>query len=162
MTSKEKEKLNHFLVYVFHEILKTEEKSISSKISSNLSLRDIHTLEAICLANEPGGDNSSAAIASALHVTPGTLTTAVSSLERKGYLTRSKDPSDKRIVRITATEKGVAAQERHDAFHHEMIDGILATLTEEEAQIFCRSLEKLGTFFHEKYLSPAPNNMEEK
>lgn len=158
MTNQEKEILNHFLVDVFNEILKTEEQCISSTDFPNLSLREIHILETVCLANERGEDNRSAAIAAALRVTPGTLTTSVSMLEKKGYLNRTKDPEDKRIVRITATPKGEAAQARHDAFHHEMVDGILSALTDEEAQVFAKSLEKLEVFFHEKYHSPTSGN----
>ncbi len=156
MTNQGKETLNHFLVNVFNKILKTEEQSISSKNYPNLSLREIHILETVCLANDHGEDNRSAAIAAALHVTPGTLTTAVSLLEKKGFLVRTKDKDDKRIVRITATDKGKEAQARHDAFHHEMIDGILATLDEEEARVFTQALVKLGKFFDEKYHHHAP------
>ena len=106
MANREYETLNHFLVNVFYEILKAEEQSISSIEFPNLSLREIHLLEKIYLAEKNGSDNSSAAIAAALRITPGTLTTAASLLEKKGYLSRQKDKNDKRIVRLTVTKKG--------------------------------------------------------
>lgn len=151
MVNWERETLNYFLVNVFHEILKAEEQSISSTEFSNLSLKEIHVLEAVCLASDQGKDNRAAAIASALRITPGTLTTSVSLLEKKGYLIRKKDENDKRVVRIFATEKGLAAQQKHIAFHHEMIDGILDALNQEQAHAFACALEKLQTFFNEKY-----------
>ena len=68
MVNWERETLNYFLVNVFHEILKAEEQSISSTEFSNLSLKEIHVLEAVCLASDQGKDNSAAAIASALRI----------------------------------------------------------------------------------------------
>ena len=151
MTSNHQE-VNQFLVQVFNEILKTEELCISNSKFTNLSLREIHIIETVCLANDKGEDNSSMAIAQALQITPGTLTTAVSLLERKGYLRREKDINDKRVVRITATDIGLAAQECHIAFHKEMVDNILSCLDEEEAEVFVRGLSNIASFFREKYM----------
>ena len=72
MTSNHQE-VNQFLVQVFNEILKTEELCISNSKFTNLSLREIHIIETVCLANDKGEDNSSMAIAQALQITPGTL-----------------------------------------------------------------------------------------
>ena len=156
MANREYETLNHFLVNVFYEILKAEEQSISSTEFPNLSLREIHLLEKIYLAEKNGSDNSSAAIAAALRITPGTLTTAASLLEKKGYLSRQKDENDKRIVRLTVTKKGTAAQKQHEEFHHEMVEGILSALNPDEAEAFASALLSLETFFNEKYHNSSP------
>lgn len=151
MTNQERDTLNHFLVEVFNEILKTEELSVSTENYSNLSLREIHILETVCKAIKNGADNSSTAIAAALRITPGTLTTAASLLERKGFLHRKKDENDKRIVRIYATEAGEKAQAKHVEFHKELVDNILSVLDDDEAHILVRGLKKIKTFFHDKY-----------
>lgn len=140
------EKMNSFLVNVFNEVLKTEESNIQKY--GDLSLREIHVIEAVCNAEQ--GDNCATAIAENLRVTAGTLTTAVSVLEKKGYLIRNKDAKDKRVVRILATEKGREAKIHHDEFHRHMVDDILQTLTEEEATVFVRALESIGVFFAAK------------
>lgn len=147
---EEKKVVNHFLVDVFNEILKTEEYCIASS-DFNLSLKEIHVIEATCKMEDEGADTRSTAIAAALRITPGTLTTAVNLLEKKGYLLRKRDDRDKRIVRIYTTELGRKAQDQHEVFHQEMVEHILGSLTEEEAEVFTRSLKKLAAFFRDKY-----------
>ena len=136
--------LNRFLVEVFDEILKTEEESLAGSFS-DLSLRELHLIEEVCRAEDEARDNRATAIAAAQRVTAGTLTTAVSLLERKGYLER------RRAVRIWPTEKARAADQVHAAFHREMVDEILKTLSDQEAQVLVRALGSLTAFFREKY-----------
>ena len=112
--------LNRFLVEVFDEILKTEEESLAGSFS-DLSLRELHLIEEVCRAEDEARDNRATAIAAAQRVTAGTLTTAVSLLERKGYLERRRDERDRRAVRIWPTEKARAADQVHAAFHREMV-----------------------------------------
>lgn len=141
--------LNRFLVEVFHEILKTEELALS-RTKGELSLREMHLIEEVCRAADLGLDNRATAIAAAQRVTAGTLTTAVSLLERKGYLERRRDQHDKRVVRILPTEKARQANRAHERFHEELVEHILSTLSEEEAQVFVRALSRVAGFFQEK------------
>jgi DNA-binding MarR family transcriptional regulator len=142
--------LNHFLVDVFNEILKTEEACVADSGFSDLSLREMHVIEAVSALAETNG-NSAAEVASALRITAGSLTTAVSLLERKGYLTRLRDEKDKRIVRIVPTDSGRAADRAHKTFHEEMVDYVLTALSPEEAALFVRSLKSVSDFFKVKY-----------
>lgn len=143
--------LNHFLVEIFNEILKTEELYIAQTGFPNLSLRELHVIEAVCHAEDHSEDNRSASIAKQLRITAGTLTTSVNILEKKGFLYRQRDDRDKRVVRIFATELGRIANQVHEAFHREMVDDILQTLTEEEATVFVRALSSVSAFFRAKY-----------
>ena len=63
-------------------------------------------IDAVCRAVDQGGDNRSTAIAAALGITAGTLTSAVNLLEKKGYLLRRRDERDKRVVHLLPTERG--------------------------------------------------------
>ena len=141
--------INHFLVDVFNEILKTEEVWIVNQGFANLSIREMHVIEAVCKA-EQKQDNRATAIAEKLRITAGTLTTAVTILEKKGYLTRHKDEKDKRIVRILPTEAGRQANACHAVFHVEMVNDILNILDEEEQTILLRALGGISTFFRAK------------
>lgn len=143
-----KEDLNHFLVEVFNEILKREEERLSGAFT-DLSLRELHLIDEVCRAEEQGRDNRAAAIASAQRVTPGTLTTVVSALERKGYLERRRDERDRRAVRIFPTAKGRRADGVHARFHQEMVDEILSVLNQEEAGILAKALGRITRFFRE-------------
>lgn len=87
-----------------------------------------------------GGDNRSTAIAAALGITAGTLTSAVNLLEKKGYLLRRRDERDKRVVHLLPTERGRAADARHRDFHRQMVAHVLDGLTDEEAECTLRAL----------------------
>ena len=141
--------LNLFLVRVFNEILRTEERDRAGRFP-DLSLRELHLIEEVCRAEEEGRDNRATAIAAAQRVTAGTLTTAVTLLEKKGYLERRRDEKDRRAVRILPTAAARAANAVHARFHREMVDGLLAVLTEDETGVLVRALGHLAGFFQEK------------
>lgn len=141
--------VNKFLVDVFNEVLGIEEKCLSLSKFSDLSVKEMHVIDAVCAA-ERSGENRAADIAAALGITPGTLTVSTSILERKGYLLRKGDSSDKRVVRLTSTDKGRAANEHHASFHHEMVDEVLRQLSEEQQEIFVEALGRVISYFKTK------------
>lgn len=101
--------LNELLVNLFHNVMDAEAKAVITDEFKDITNNDMHILEAIGI-EEP---KSMSRIAGELHVTVGTLTTNMNSLERKGYLTRNRSTRDKRVVLVTLTEKG-----RKAFFHH--------------------------------------------
>lgn len=148
---KHQEILNGFLVEVFDQILKTEEERLSVDGFLDLSLKEMHLIEAVVAANNiQGADNRSAAIAAKLRITAGSLTTAAALLEKKGYITRNKDEKDKRVVRLKPTASGMNAHAHHEVFHREMVEDVLSVLTPEEATTFVRALSSVAGFFRSK------------
>ena len=144
------QELNIFLVEVFNDILNTEETLISKEFK-DLSVKETHVIEQVCLAEKNNSDTKVTEIAKKLKVTAGTLTAAVIPLEKKGYLIRVKDEKDKRVVKLQSTDLGKQAQICHENFHREMIDGVLSVITDEQAKILVKSLSGLRDFFKEKY-----------
>lgn len=142
--------LNRFLVDVFNEILKTEERCLAGAFT-DLSLRELHLIEEVCLTQVQGRDNRATAIAAAQRVTAGTLTTAVSLLEKKGYLERRRDDKDRRAVRILPTDKAREANAVHTRFHEEMVGELMCLLSPDEVDTLSRTLGKLAGFFNTKY-----------
>lgn len=141
--------LNRFLVEIFNEILRTEERCITQGGYDDLSIRELHVIEAVCQCAEKG-KNTASDIAALLDVVPGTLTVSTVALERKGYLTRSRDALDRRVVRICPTDKGLSANADHALFHRRMTDQVLNLLSEEETVVFMRALDRLTQFFHQE------------
>lgn len=140
------QKLDAFLVEVFHTILRAEEKSLSRTGRGDLSIKESHAIEVVCRAEKEGA-NTASEIARVLGITPGSLTTAVNVLVKKGYLTREKDPADARRVRISATALGHKANEQHHLFHRELVAHALDNVSDEEAAVLTDALEKLAHFF---------------
>ncbi len=139
--------LNDFLVTVFNEILRIEESCLKAGEFKNLSMRDMHVIEAVCTAEKLGTHNRAGDIAQAQGISAGTLTTAVSYLEKKGCIERCHDPSDKRIVRLFATDKGRRANEAHQRFHQQMVADVLTALSPDEVDILIKGLKSLKSFF---------------
>lgn len=142
--------LNELLVGMFNFILYIEEKNLKSK-GVTLSMNDIHILENIKKAS----DNSMSHIARRLMITQGTLTTNVAKLIKKGFVVKYKDDDDKRITRLTLTEKANEVLNIHDDFHSNMIDKAIGDLNLNENEVLNESLENILAYFREEYSEKA-------
>ena len=74
--------LHDILVKLFHEILDIEGKALITSEFKDISVNDMHIIEAIGV-EEPKNMSS---VAKLLSVTVGTLTIAVNGLVKKGYV----------------------------------------------------------------------------
>ena len=86
-------------------------------------------------------------IAHLLSVTVGTLTIAMNSLVKKGYVIRQRGTLDRREVYISLSEKGRRAYEHHARFHKAMIDSVSEELNQEELEMLVKTLSKLNRWF---------------
>ena len=144
---KSKKVLNDLLVQLFNDILLIEEKTLQNGPLSDLSVTEIHTIEAIGMYK----DRTMTEVAQDLKITVGTLTTAINKLIKKGYVERKRTEEDRRVVLIHATKKGKLAYRLHEKFHSDMINETIGVLDEDQEKILVSSLEKLNVFFMEKY-----------
>ena len=136
--------INHVLVRLFNEILDIEERALAVGEFSDASVREMHVLEATGNAEE---ENSMSAIAARLGITMGSLTVAVATLERKGYLKRERAMEDKRIVRVWLTPRGAAANEHHARFHREMVAEVQTALSPPQMEVLLETLDRITAFF---------------
>ena len=138
--------LNEMLVKLFRSINVIEERAIRTGEYRDVTANDMHVIEAI--GTEEAKNMTS--VARSLDVTTGTLTIAVNSLVKKGYVDRVRSEEDRRVVLISLSEKGKRAYLHHREFHDQMIDAVIEELTEEEQQVLERALRKLNKFFMAK------------
>lgn len=144
---KTQEILNEVLVELFNDILKIEEKSLQSQNINDLTMNEIHTIEAIGInLKKPMGE-----VANELKISVGTLTTAINRLIQKGYVTRNKDEKDKRIVLVSLTKSGEEIYKIHKNFHDEMIEYVINKTNDDEKELLNNLLKKIKIFFDEKY-----------
>ena len=149
MTTEQKELLNGFFVTTFNSILAWEDQSLRSIGKSDISVREMHIIEAISiLENEKM--NTMANIAKVLSISPGSLTTAVNALVNKGYVLRGRREGDRRVVLVSPTEKGIEVNKRHKQFHNEMVDFVSGEIPEEEFDVILKCLKHLTEFFASK------------
>lgn len=139
--------LNRLLVQFFKYIMEIEERKLVTDEFRDITYNDMHIIEAIGMDHP----KKMSEIAKIMSVTTGTLTTAVNSLEKKGYVQRRRSEQDKRVVHMVLTKRGELAYRHHERFHQDMIAFILEHVSEEESQVLQRALERLMGYFHQKY-----------
>ena len=140
------ETLNETLVNLFRDVLEIEQKALATSEFQDLTNNDLHVIEAIGM-DQPKNMSS---IAKVLSVTVGTLTIAMNSLVKKGYVIRQRGQADRRVVYIFLSEKGKTAYRHHARFHQEMIHSIASRLTDEELEALAKALTVLNQWFREK------------
>ena len=135
--------LNEVLVRLFRDIMDIEQKAIITPEFKDITNNDMHVIEAIGI----GVPKNMSSIARELSVTVGTLTIAMNSLVKKGYVVRSRGEEDRRVVYISLSERGRRAYEHHAEFHKEMIESVAKELTREELEVLVKALSKLNRWF---------------
>ena len=137
--------LNEVLVHLFNHTMKIEEQSLIREEFKDISVTDMHIIEAIGI-EEP---RTMSTISKSLGVTMGTLTVGINGLVKKGYVIRKRGEKDRRIVYASLTDKGIAAYRHHENFHKDMIGHITKDLTKEEAEVLMKTFIRLEDFFHQ-------------
>lgn len=146
-----KEKLieiNRILVEIYDDVNHIEEYSIRNGEFSDLSITEIHTIEAVGLY----GSRTMSEISTKLDITMGTLTTAIDKLIKKGYVERSRSQIDRRIVNVSLTNRGKLAYRIHEKFHMDMVKEIMNDFNHEEEEILLSALRKLNNHLKEIYM----------
>lgn len=135
--------LNEVLVRLFRNINVIEERTICTGDYKDVTANDMHVIEAIDMEEA----RNMTSVARSLGVTTGTLTIAVNSLVKKGYVERVRSEEDRRVVLVSLSEKGKKAYLHHQQFHEQMIEAIVEELSEEEQAVLEKALVKLERFF---------------
>ena len=146
----EEQEMADCLVRILENVILTEEKSIRQGYFSNLSIAEMHTLDAI----GPYEARTMTETANSLGITTGTLTVSIDRLVRKGYVTRKRDENDRRIVRISLTREGKIASRMHGKFHGVLARHILEPYSEEEKKLLLKLVNDIDSFLEaqvEKY-----------
>ena len=88
------ETVNDYLVSVFNDILTIEESELKKSQFNDLSITEMHTIEAIGMYKK----KTSSEVAKELSITVGTLTVAINNLVKKGYVERLRSEDRKSVV----------------------------------------------------------------
>ena len=80
---------------VYADIVWIEENELRKSSFNDLSIKEIHAIIAITMYDH----QTASEVARKLHLTPGTLTTTVDRLVKKGYVRRIRGEDDRQIGR---------------------------------------------------------------
>ncbi|MBK8800514.1 MAG: MarR family transcriptional regulator [Fibrobacteres bacterium] len=117
---------------------RVEAQAYSDERFSELTLRQILYLTRII----EGGGLTPGALADSLGVTPPTVTGVVGGLVSRGYVERTKDTTDRRVVHLVATKKAQAFDRLHHEIHRRMAAVMAGNLSEKECAQLARLLDK--------------------
>ncbi|MER2227660.1 MAG: MarR family transcriptional regulator [Carnobacterium sp.] len=134
--------INSYLVTIFNEILIIEEGALQSSTFKDISIKEMHTIEAIGMY----GVHTTTEVSKKLSVTVGTLTVSVNNLVKKGYVERIRNDNDRRVVKLGLTKKGRLLYRLHDKFHRDMVKETLEGLKREDAEMLIKGLKNLHIF----------------
>lgn len=92
------------------------------------------------------GPQTPSSLAAAMKVTPGRVSSLIAVLERKGWVSRLSDPSDRRSVRIAITPEGFAGFCRHSREMRRTICWIFSQMGERRSRQFVDLLTEFVTY----------------
>ncbi|HEY8444470.1 MAG TPA: MarR family transcriptional regulator [Clostridia bacterium] len=141
------QELNKLLVDTYRSIVKVEESTIKNSKTLDLTINEMHMLEAIAKYDE-GATISD--IAQDLDITLPSVTVAINKLQRKGYVEKIKSSDDGRKVNVALTKLGRKVNAVHQYFHEQMTKDISKAFTKEEKSVLLKSISKLNDFFISK------------
>lgn len=107
----------------------------------------------------PGGCASVSEIHQTLHISKAAVSQTLNALEKKGYITRKIDLSDRRKIKVTVTASGVSELEKAKGLYDELLDEVLNQFGVENTQTLIELVEKLIAIFEEMN---RPDNTKER
>ncbi|MFD1671923.1 MarR family winged helix-turn-helix transcriptional regulator [Agrilactobacillus yilanensis] len=140
------ERINEKLVRGYRDISNIEEKELRKGPFHDLSIKELHTINAITMYHH----KTSSQVSQEMRVTPGTLTAAINNLARKGYVQRLREKTDRRVIRLGLTRKGRSAYRLHDSFHRKMVMSFLDGFNKDEISLIEHAVDNLIEFLEDK------------
>lgn len=109
-----------------------------------LKNQQITVPQVMCLdALRDNGAMTVAVLASAIHLSPSTMVGILDRLEKKHFITRTRDNVDRRSVFINITDEGRDFIQSSPHLLHNRLHDHLQSLTEDEQIIIANSLDRL-------------------
>jgi len=89
------------------------------------------------------GDIKQIQLTELLNCEPSTVTNMIKTLEKKGFVSRKKDPDDGRVSRVYLTEKGWEIREPIEEIWRNQQEKLLKGLTEENRVLLNKFLQQM-------------------
>lgn len=131
-----------------------EERTMDTKNIPDLTIGELHVIEAVNMNN----NKPMTLIAKKMHVTVGSLTICVNRLVQKGYLLRTRDEMDHRVILLSITQQGKKVLKFHDKFHDDVLGILLDTIPLQQA---VKVMSQLA-YVLELYYDPSIEGQDEK
>ncbi len=91
-------------------------------------------LNALAVIEGEGGPISAGEVSARMHITTGTMTSVLDTLERNGYVQRSADPDDRRRVLVDITPSAQAVLDQMLPEVQQLAKTVMSALSDEHLQ----------------------------
>ena len=133
------------LVDAYRSITKIEEQMLKRMTGTNLSISELHLIEAIGEAKD--GCSVSCA-ARKLNIALPSATVAINKLVKKNYAKKTRSREDGRVVWEELTETGSKAHLAHRLFHEQRVRKMIHGFRDQERQVLLNCIQKLRDYFN--------------
>lgn len=140
--------LNSMLMETFSSITKVEEGALKSTGKTDLTINEMHLLEAVGKFKDKGGTIGD--LAQSMNITMPSVTVAINKLVKKGYVNKNRCQSDGRVVYVTLTKLGVKIDKVHRYFHEQLIRSVSKSINKDEKAVLLRGIGEINNFFQKK------------
>jgi MarR family 2-MHQ and catechol resistance regulon transcriptional repressor len=106
---------------------------------NNLSITDFSVLEVLYFK----GKQTIQQIGNSILISSGSMTYVIDKLEQRGLLNRNACPDDRRVIHVTLTIDGNDLMEKIMPKHQELVDYMLGSLNNDEAESLVNLLNKV-------------------
>lgn len=135
--------LDNLLGKIYGHTMSAEQSYVAESEFRDISVNDMHIIAAVGMKTS----GSMSSIAKKMGVTVGTLTTAINSLVKKGYVNRTRSSKDRRVVLISLSEKGERAFLYQRGFHDKLRAFFKSELSAGECSQLVMALSKIEDRF---------------
>lgn len=152
-------KMKSQILKIFLLVEKSEETVIKDmKTGSDLSVSEMHTLMAIG-RKQP---KPMSEVAADLMVSVSTLSIAISKLEKRNYVRRVRNNSDRRVVKVGLTARGKRAVDEHEQFYFKIIGEYIHDMDETEKKETVRTLDHIQRQLIDRFSSTGQRLKEDR
>jgi MarR family transcriptional regulator, 2-MHQ and catechol-resistance regulon repressor len=130
---------NKPFLLLMHTSKRIQEKIRDDIGKSGLNITEFSVLEVLFHK----GQQTIQQIGGSILVSSSSMTYVIDKLEQRGLLRRSPCPEDRRVIHVTLTQTGTELMEEIMPKHHEMVDSMFESLTEDEAEGLVELLKKV-------------------
>lgn len=118
---------------------------LQARVAADVGKGLDRALYGLLLALEEGGQLPVTSVARRLGLDASTVSRQVSALERAGWVTRAKDPSDRRVALLTLTAPGHRLLRRLRTARHRLFADVLSQWPPEERNLLAPMLARFAT-----------------
>ena len=136
--------MDELLANMYRHVVRMEKRVLEQNNRIPLSTSELHLLTA--LGKKKDGRTMSTR-AHSLGITPSSTTTAVSKLEKKGFVQRMRSLQDDRVVRVALTPKGKQVDMYYRVCLREMVEELGRSFSLVEKDALVKIVRKINEYF---------------